>query len=227
MGLFFFILLREVYTVESAMRVVGDSYIQENFTVPVTAIIQRGLDKMQKGEEPTELENSTMLQYPDKDATEPVVDEQNNLVTAVDFDSAMMLINNILNDTELGKFDVSVGEGPFNETIRLSNFMGLTDLASQGVPIPPNVLIEMSLIPEAEKKKIVEQTQAQQQAAQQAKQQEVALDAKKHQDEIEIKKEEVGIKQEELEVKQFLARVKAYEASVSAEALDKKDNKEE
>jgi len=216
MGKFILSQLREMYTIESAMRVVGDSWVKENFTVPVTAIIQRGLEKMVKDEQPTELEQSYMLQYPNNSADTPVVDERGQLVTVVDFDSAMILINQVLNDNELGKYDVSVGEGPFNETIRLSNFLGLTDLASQGVPIPPNVLIEMSLIPEAEKKKIIEQTMQQQQAMVQAQQQETQLEAKKHTDEM-------SIKQAEVEIKKFLAQIKAIEANIKASEAAKVD----
>jgi len=167
-GRFILSQLREVFTVDSALRVVGDEFIKEAFTVPVTAIIQRGLDKLAEGKdnEVTELERASMLQYPSNSADTPVVDENNELVPAVDFDGAIQLINQVLNDAEIGKYDVAVGEGPFNETVRLSNFLALADLAQQGVPIPPNVLIEMSLIPENEKKKII--AQMEQQAALQA-----------------------------------------------------------
>lgn len=171
--------LQEVYTVESAMKVLGDSFIKEAFTVPVTAIIQRGLDKMAEGrdEEVTELEQASMLQYPENSADTPVVDENNQLVPAVDFDEAIQFVNNILSDPEISKYDIAVGEGPFSETVRLSNFLALTDLAQQGVPIPPTTLIEMSLIPDNEKKKIIAQIEAQQLAAQQAAIQEQAAEA--------------------------------------------------
>jgi hypothetical protein len=106
-----------------------------------------------------------MLLYPGNDETVPVVDPMTNqLAMAVDFDTAIETVNNVLNDSEFGKYDVSVGEGPLSETVRMSNFLALTDLAQQGVPIPPNVLIEMSLIPENEKKKILAQMEAQMQA---------------------------------------------------------------
>lgn len=166
-GRFILSQLKELFTVESAMRVVGDEFIKENFTVPVTSIIQRGLEKMSQGrdQEVSELERATMLQYPNNSADSPVVDQMNNLVMATDFDEAIQAINRVLTDPDLGRYDVSVGEGPFNETVRLSNFISLTDLAQQGIPIPPTVLIEMSLIPENEKKKIIAQMEAQQQLA--------------------------------------------------------------
>jgi hypothetical protein len=102
----------------------------------------------------------------------------NQLVPAVDFDEAIKLVNQVLNDAEIGKYDVNVGEGPFNETVRLTNFIALTDLAQQGVPIPPTVLIEMSLIPDNEKKKIINQMEMQQAAQMKIAQQQAAAQAK-------------------------------------------------
>jgi hypothetical protein len=51
--------------------------------------------------------------------------------------------------------------------------MEITDLAKQGIPIPPDIIIGLSSIPESEKKKIIlrlqEQAMAQAQQAQQPK----------------------------------------------------------
>jgi hypothetical protein len=158
--------LKEVFTVETAMKVLGDAYIQENFTVPVQTVINRGLEKMQKGEEVTELEKGTMLQYPAASSDNPAQDEA-GLAMMVDIDSAILLINEILTDPTITKYDISIGEGAFAETIKMSNFLELTDLAKQGYPIPPSVLIEQSMIAEADKKQIIEQIAlAQQQQAQ-------------------------------------------------------------
>jgi hypothetical protein len=178
-GLFILSQLKDLYTVESALKVLGDAFIQEAFTVPVTAIIQRGLGKLKESKPVTQLEQSNMLLYPGNDETTPVVDPQTNqLAMAVDFDTAIETVNNVLNDSEFGKYDVSVGEGPLSETVRMSNFLALTDLAQQGVPIPPNVLIEMSLIPENEKKKILAQMEAAQQAQMQMSMQQAQIGAK-------------------------------------------------
>ena len=179
-GRFILSQMKELFTVESAMRVIGDQFIQEAFTVPVTAIIQRGLDKMaeNKDNEVTELEKANMLMYPQNSAMNPVVDEKNQLVPAVDFDEAFKLVDQVLNDSEIGKYDISVGEGPFSETVRLSNFISLTDLAQQGVPIPPTALIEMSLIPDNEKKKIIAQMEAMAAQQMQMQKQQMAIEAK-------------------------------------------------
>ena len=103
-----------------------------------------------------------MLQYPTQDPQQPIVDEMNNLQTMVDIDLAVKTINNILNNAELNKYDVAVGEGPFSETIRMANFMDIKELAQQGVPIPPQTLIELSMIDQDQKGKILKQLAAQQ-----------------------------------------------------------------
>jgi len=166
-GRFIISQLKEIYTVETALRTLGDAWITDNFTVPVNSVLQRGLDKVAKEEgNVTDLEKSIMLQYPSTDPKQAIVDENNNLVTTVDIDTAIQTVNQVLNDSELNKFDVSVGEGPFAETIRMSNFMEIKELAQQGVPIPPQTLIELSMIPDSEKKKIIMQLQQMQLAAQ-------------------------------------------------------------
>lgn len=159
-GKFILSQLPEIFTIETAMKVLGDDFIKENFTVPVTLVLQRGTEKIMKGEQPTELEQQVMLQYPQNSPENPVVDPvTNQLLTMVDTDEAQVVINQILTDKDLGKYDVSIGEGPFNETIKMMNFIEITDLAKQGIPIPPTVLIELSNIPESKKKEIIQQMQ--------------------------------------------------------------------
>ena len=173
-GKFILSQLKEIFTTENALRVIGDSYIKENFEVPVTLVIERALTKMENEEQLTELEEQTLLMYPNNNAQNPVVDPQTmQLAMMVDMDLAKEAVNRVLTDTSLGKYDVSIGEGPFNDTIRLANFMEITDLAKQGIPIPPDIIIGLSSIPESEKKKIIvrlqEQAMAQAQQAQQPK----------------------------------------------------------
>jgi hypothetical protein len=171
LGKFIVTQLKELFTVETAMKVLGNAFISDNFTTPVNIILERGLKKVQENkEQPTELEQAVMLQYPTQQPEQPIVDERNQLVTTVDFDTAKDIIGQILNEAQLNKYDIAIGEGPFQDTIRLANFTDLKDLASQGVPIPPNVLIEQSMIPQGEKQKILKQMEAQMMAAQQAAQ---------------------------------------------------------
>lgn len=158
--------LSELFTIETAMKVVGDAFISENFTVPVNVILERALTKLQNGKEVSDLEQATVLQYPEYQPNQPIVDDSNQLVTTVDMDTAIQTINNVLTNVDLNKYDVAIGEGPYQDTIRMANFMDLKDLAQQGVPIPPQSLIETSMLPTAEKKNILRQLAAQMQTGQ-------------------------------------------------------------
>ena len=165
-GQFILSQFKELYTIELALRVLGDAWVSENFTVPVNHILARGLAKVSQNEMPTDLEKQVMLQYPMQDPAVPIQTEAGTLATVIDSDTAKELINKMLNDSELGKYDVMIGEGPYAETIRMANFLDIKELAQQGVPIPPDVLIDLSMIPEGQKKGIMKSLQAQAQAQQ-------------------------------------------------------------
>ena len=167
-GKFILSQLPDIFTLESAKRVLGDAWIYDNFNTPVNVILDRGLAKLQNGldDQVTELEQQVMLQFPENTQGQPIVDENNELRTVVDTDVADEVIGNVLNNKELAKYDVAIGEGPYADTIKLANFNDIKDLAQQGVPIPPNVLIELSMIPETKKQGILQQLQAQAEAAQ-------------------------------------------------------------
>jgi len=154
-GRFILSQLSELFTVESAIRVLGDAFLADNFTVPVNMVLERALQKVENDEQPTQLEESVLLQYPENQSDQPIVDDNNNLVTMVDLDTAMITINKVLTDADLNKYDVAIGEGPYQETIRMANFMDLKELAQQGVPIPPQLLLESSMLPDSEKNKAI------------------------------------------------------------------------
>lgn len=170
-GQFILSQFKEIYTIESAMRVLGDAWIADNFTVPVNYILTRGLAKVAENQQPTDLERQVMLQYPMQDPSVPIKDESGQLAQTVDMDIARETINKVINDAEIGKYDVTIGEGPYSETIRMANFLDIKELATQGVPIPPETLIELSMIPEGQKKNIMKSLQAQAQAMQMKAQQ--------------------------------------------------------
>jgi len=84
---------------------------------------------------------------------------------------AQKRISEILSDDELGRFDVSVGEGMDSPTVRYSNFLLLSELAEKGYPIPPDILLEYSDLPMEAKKRIEDlYKQAQSQQGQSAEQ---------------------------------------------------------
>lgn len=80
-------------------------------------------------------------------------------------------IQEILNDPELCNYDINIGRGLESPTERYAQFSGLMELAEKGVPIPPQVLIEYSDVPEGTKKEIVTAIQQAQKAPQPERQQ--------------------------------------------------------
>lgn len=129
--------LREIYTIESAMKVLGDGFINENFKKPVF-----------------------------NEFGDPQMGTDGNLKTVPDIDMARLVVNKVLTDSSIGKFDVTIGEGTLNETTQISNFMTLMEMSSNGIPIPPDVLVEESLLSQSQKEKIIKSIQQQQVAAQ-------------------------------------------------------------
>ncbi len=138
-GRFILSQLGEVYTIESAMQVLGDGFIKDNFKKPVFNALG-----------------------------DPVLAADGQLETEVDVDMARLVINKILTDSSVGKFDVTIGEGTFNETIQIANHMTLMEMAGKGIPIPPDVIVEESLLSASQKEKIIESIQKQQAAQAQA-----------------------------------------------------------
>ena len=135
LGRFILSQLGEVYTIESAMKVLGDGFIKDNFQKPVFSALG-----------------------------DPMLKQDGQLETEVDIDMARLVINKVLTDSAIGKYDVTIGEGTFNETIQIANFMTLMEMAGKGIPIPPDVLVEESLLSPGQKEKIVEGIQRQQAA---------------------------------------------------------------
>lgn len=124
LGRFILSQLDEVYTIETAMRVLGENFLKDNFKKPVFDM-----------------------------AGNPVV-EGNSLKTEFDEDLARMTINRVLNDASMGKYDVTIGEGAYNETIQMANFMTLNEMAKSGIPVPPDVIVEESALSSGQKEKI-------------------------------------------------------------------------
>lgn len=126
LGKFVLSQLGELYTVETATKVLGDAFIKEQFSKPV--MLEPG---------------------------RPQIDETTGeMAMELDNEAVGAMFNLILNDAELIKYDISVGESANTETVRYANSLLLMDLASKGIPIPPDVLIDESTLAEGTKKKI-------------------------------------------------------------------------
>ena len=112
----------------------GEAFITENFSRPVMAPVAG----------PT---------------GEPVMAPQVDPMTGqpqmeIDQERLMQTLTKVLEDTGLGKYDIAVGESATNETVKYANYTTLLDMASKGVPIPPDVLVDESQISNASKQKI-------------------------------------------------------------------------
>lgn len=149
MGRFCLSMLGEVYDIDTAMLVLGNEFISEHFSEPV------------------------MTQQVDPKTGQPVMIPMIDPMTGqpkmqVNEKLAAQTVNEVLNDPNLYKYNVEVGESASNETIKYTNFMTLMDLAGKGIAIPPDILIDESLISTGSKKKIIsaiKQAQAMQAAS--------------------------------------------------------------
>lgn len=128
-GKFILSQLSELYTVETAMRVMGDSWIKDNFSVPV------------------------MMQSP-VDGTPVPVMENGQMKMQVDQKTAMNVFQLVLNGVDEGKYNVVIDETNNSPTVKMANYSMLLDMAGKGVPIPPDVLVDESTLGEASKGKI-------------------------------------------------------------------------
>ena len=138
LGKFLLSQLGEIYTVETAVKVLGQKYLETSFSTPQV-----------------------------DETGQPVLDQNGQLVMTLDKGRVGQIINTILNDSETGKYDVSIGEGSNTETVKFANSMLLMDLVEKGFPIPPEILIEESMLADGTKIRIKESIrQAQERAMQ-------------------------------------------------------------
>lgn len=141
-GRFILSQLSEIYNVETAVRVIGEQYFknEQAFHSPVMGEDQKPVINPQTGE----------------------------LETEVDMNIVGQVITQILNDTSLGVYDVTVGEGAYNETTKLANQATLDSMLEKGFPVPPEVYVQESNLPESSKTKILQAITRQQLAVTQA-----------------------------------------------------------
>lgn len=84
-------------------------------------------------------------------------------------------IYEIMSNVEAEQYDVQVSDGTYTPTVQLANFLLLRDEAGKGMPVPPDVLVELMPLPADQKQKIIQSIQMQQQA--QADEQKISANA--------------------------------------------------
>ncbi len=114
------------------MRVCGQAFIKDNFSVPVMAPQGSPVDG-----QPV-----------------PVIGPDGQMQMQVDMKSAINVFQMILNGVDEGKYNVTIDETNNSPTVKLANYSMLLDMAGKGVPIPPDVLVDESQLGEASKAKI-------------------------------------------------------------------------
>ena len=137
LGRFILSQLGELYTIESAIKVCGNQFIKLNFSRPVMQAPQTD-------------EQGNPISAGDV----PETDERGELVLEVNQNDVLAVFNMVLNDEDVAKYDVAVGEGAYNETIRYSNSLLLMEMLEKGAPIPPEIIIEESMLNGDTKNKI-------------------------------------------------------------------------
>lgn len=144
LGRFILSQLGELYTVERAVKVCGTAFIKDNFSKPV------------------------MTQSPVDGQPMPIMDANGQMQMEVDQEGVVALFNTVLNDVESSKYDVTVDETSSSPTIKYGNYLMLAEMAAEmagkGMPIPPDVLVDESMISEASKQKIKKAIASAQQA---------------------------------------------------------------
>ena len=131
-GKFILSQLGELYTVESAMRVMGDAWIKDNFSVPV----------MDPNGSPVD------------GKPVPLLGPDGQMQMEVDMKTATNVFQLVLNGIDEGKYNIKIDEVNSSPTVKFANYAQILDLAGKGIPIPPDVLVEESQIGESAKAKI-------------------------------------------------------------------------
>lgn len=144
LGRFLLTQLSEVFTVETAIKVLGPDFLKKYQEFQTPQLDQQG---------------------------QPQLGPDGKLLTQVDNSMVGKIFNQVLTDSaNISKYDVSIGEGAYAETTKMANYLTLMDMVSKGIPIPPEVLISESQLAQGNKVKIMAAIEAMQ-AAQAAQQQ--------------------------------------------------------
>lgn len=135
--------LSEIYNIDDVVRVMGEAWIQENFSEPV----------MGPAIDPNT--GAPMLDQTGQPMMVPQMDPMTGQPQMqVNQKAVVQTIAKVLTDAELGKFEVAIGEAANSETVRYANYLTIQDMAQHGVPIPPDVLVDESPISQSSKAKI-------------------------------------------------------------------------
>ena len=126
-GKFLLSQMGKMYDTQTAKRVLGEAFIAENFSIPQI----------------------------DPTTGQPIVGMDGQPVMEVNEEELDGVLNQILSG-EIWTYDVAVGESVSSETMKLANAADLKEFA-ESFPglVPPDLLIEESMLPQSTKTKVV------------------------------------------------------------------------
>jgi hypothetical protein len=134
-GKFLLSQMGKMYDTETAKKVLGEAFMLQNFGVPQ---MTQGVDPMTGQIVPV-----------------PARGQDGQVIMEIDHEAADEVISEVLSG-ELETYDVAVGEAVSSETMRMANSADLKDFATTypGL-LPPDLLIEESMLPQSVKTKVV------------------------------------------------------------------------
>lgn len=144
-GKFLLSQLGKIYDTDTAKRVLGDAFLMENFGEPQMA---------------PQINPATGQQV-----MAPVMGQDGNPIMQLNEEAADQSISEVLSG-DLGTYDVAVGESVSSETMKMANNADLKDFATTypGL-LPPDLLIEESMLPQSTKTKVISSIRKAQAAA--------------------------------------------------------------
>lgn len=156
-GRFLISQIGEVFTPAKAKRAIGEAWIKEHFSVPVMTIRKNP----HTGEPVVDPQTGSPEQV-------PMMKPDGEMITELDEQAVEGFLTMILQDSSVDRYDVAIGEIATSETIKMANYATLLELTQSGIPIPPEVIVDESMMSQASKNKIMKSIARSQMAAQQA-----------------------------------------------------------
>jgi hypothetical protein len=152
-GKFLLTQLKELYDVDSVLKVLGKAFIEQSFplsNIPLNL--------------PPQLQGMGFEQLPIELRYQMLNEQKQKQLAA-----CSATIKEVLEQSrDLSKYDIVVGESAQSDSVKIGNYFMLMELVEKGIPIPPEILIEETLLPSGTKAKIKQLIEERQQAQQSA-----------------------------------------------------------
>lgn len=120
---------------------VGNEFLFDNFTIAKVKIGRILAAMIQKYYSPERI----MRIITNENVKSPVT------IAGQPFDQQSAELKQLIENEDLTKYDVVVGESGWSPTTRIANFMMWAELAGKGIPVPPAFLLSLTDIPDKDK----------------------------------------------------------------------------